>query len=759
MPGAWHPRRFVNLDQVPGLRKRASSERLLQPTSDIDYSTLEPIDDDITDELATFYEISSDDYLSITVEGNVPFWLDGESMGRAITLVVGRGSEEISDLALTISGLEPESTYYLYDNGLEGPPIELLSDAAGTVSFVQDVSEPRSLIVLTRPSTIHIQKGVDLDGIGTWDGDTFNLEADISDIISIEAEDFILDGNGHTITNGGQDTFGVVLNYKNNVTIKNVAIQDFYTSIYAFRCSDITIENCKLTSRYGLDFRGCVGGNITRNVLKATGGCSVWFRYVHWNNNYACCTDFTISYNTIEVGGYQYAMLLDRVQRNNISHNVMLSIPYGLKIGGTGTNYLGTNYLEGNTIEASQWSIYFAGSSYNTVVNNNFIGTGSPTHQWDSSFNCFENPSDASSSCPYRPGIQGPNGNYFGERWNSPDDDGNSYVDGSNAYDAGGILDVPSLSSPIGPVVEFDSGTVCAGDVVVEALATQGGPFGSIVADAEYNVDGGHWKSASAADGSFNSATESISVNPGSMSMGTFHMCIRAQNSFGYFGVPQCHDLTAINCDRPPVANAGSDRTVECSSSDGTPVTLDGSDSHDPDNDPLSYEWTLPDGTTMDNRDDPTGTFNLGTMEVELVVNDGTVDSAPSYTEVSVVDTVGPEITLIGDAVVSMECGVDQYAEQGANVFDTCDPNIETVIGGSVDGDTPGSYDVTYDAADAAGNDATQVVRTVSVADTLTPEITLIGDAAIVMECGVDQYAEQGATVSDACDPNIETVI
>jgi CshA-type fibril repeat protein len=63
-------------------------------------------------------------------------------------------------------------------------------------------------------------------------------------------------------------------------------------------------------------------------------------------------------------------------------------------------------------------------------------------------------------------------------------------------------------------------------------------------------------------------------------------------------------------------------------------VTLDGSDSSDIDGDPLTYDWTLtgPDGDipVEDNVVSQVVTLSAGSYTVTLVVNDGTVDSAPA---------------------------------------------------------------------------------------------------------------------------------
>ncbi len=79
-------------------------------------------------------------------------------------------------------------------------------------------------------------------------------------------------------------------------------------------------------------------------------------------------------------------------------------------------------------------------------------------------------------------------------------------------------------------------------------------------------------------------------------------------------------------------------------------------------------------------------------------------------------DTVVPVITLTGTSPVSIEYG-ETYTDLGATASDTNDGNLTTSIAtvNPVDTSTLGTYTVTYNVTDAAGNVATQVTRTVNV--------------------------------------------
>ena len=90
--------------------------------------------------------------------------------------------------------------------------------------------------------------------------------------------------------------------------------------------------------------------------------------------------------------------------------------------------------------------------------------------------------------------------------------------------------------------------------------------------------------------------------------------------------------------------------------------------------------------------------------------------ATPVTRTVVVADTVAPVITLLGDAELTLEVG-DTFTDAGATATDTVDGDLsdDIVVTGSVDTTSVGSYTLTYNVSDTAGNAATPVTRIVVV--------------------------------------------
>ena len=140
-------------------------------------------------------------------------------------------------------------------------------------------------------------------------------------------------------------------------------------------------------------------------------------------------------------------------------------------------------------------------------------------------------------------------------------------------------------------------------------------------------------------------------------------------------------------------------------------------------------------------------TNNVGTYVVTYNVSDAANNSAAEVTRTinvsEVQDTTPPVITLNGSSTINLNVG-DNYSEQGATATDNVDGDISAniIIGGdTVDTNTAGTYSVTYNVSDAAGNAADQITRTVIVT------------ALPTCDDGIQNGDETGVDCGGSCAP------
>lgn len=129
--------------------------------------------------------------------------------------------------------------------------------------------------------------------------------------------------------------------------------------------------------------------------------------------------------------------------------------------------------------------------------------------------------------------------------------------------------------------------------------------------------------------------------------------------------------------------------------------------------------FTDPGATASDNADGDltpailiTGTVDpmiLGTTTLTYTVTDSSENTASVVRTVVVRDTVKPELTLLGDTSMSLKVG-GTFTEPGYTASDSFDMTVtasSTVVTGTVDGSTAGTYVIHYSVKDASGNEST----------------------------------------------------
>ncbi len=208
-------------------------------------------------------------------------------------------------------------------------------------------------------------------------------------------------------------------------------------------------------------------------------------------------------------------------------------------------------------------------------------------------------------------------------------------------------------------------------------------------------------------------------------------------------------------------------RTVVVSDTTAPVITLVGSDTHQHEQ---STVFIDPGFSAYDSVDGDltssvivTGSVDSNTSGTYILSYDVS-DSSSNFTQtitrtVIVSDTTAPVIVLTGLANIEHEQGV-LYSDPGATASDTVDGDLssEIIVGGLVDYNVIGSYLLTYDVTDAAGNIAKSVGRTINVSDTTIPVITLLGSASVNHEQGTP-YVDAGATASDTVDGDLSSAI
>lgn len=127
----------------------------------------------------------------------------------------------------------------------------------------------------------------------------------------------------------------------------------------------------------------------------------------------------------------------------------------------------------------------------------------------------------------------------------------------------------------------------------------------------------------------------------------------------------------------------------------------------------------------------------LGTYTVTVKATDTSGNETSQTFNVTVEDTTAPVISITGSASMNVEAGTS-FTDPGVVVTDNVAVGNVVVGGDTVDSNSPDTYVITYNYSDPSSNAATQVTRTVIVADTIAPLITLNGDAIIYLTVNVD---------------------
>ena len=246
--------------------------------------------------------------------------------------------------------------------------------------------------------------------------------------------------------------------------------------------------------------------------------------------------------------------------------------------------------------------------------------------------------------------------------------------------------------------------TVTVVDTTPPVISLTGSASVTVQAGASFNDPG-----ATATDTFEGSLTEDIvvtgSVNTGAL--GVYQLLYNVSDSSGNAAQQVVRTVTVVDTTPPVITLTGSASvTVQAGATFNDP----GATASD------TFEGNLTANIVV------TGSVNtgvLGVYQLRYNVSDSSGNAAQERIRtVTVVDTTPPVITLLGDATVEVIVG-NEFNDPGATATDSFEGNLTAniVVTGSVDTNTVGTYQLTYNVADSSGNQATARVRVVNVVE------------------------------------------
>ena len=213
--------------------------------------------------------IGADSILEFKTQTSVDLRIDASDK---MIIIENEPSETEITTAITISNLHPSTTYYKYSDSYLNLE-EITTDATGSLTYQQDVSDFHSVFIQTTKSTKIISPtstGGSCSSIGTWDNSTktCTLTQDVFETIQINGDGITLDGAGHTVQ-GSSVGFGVYVPQQSNVAVKNLVIKGFFWGINATQASQSNFSNNILENnvRGGILFSSSQNITLQNNQL------------------------------------------------------------------------------------------------------------------------------------------------------------------------------------------------------------------------------------------------------------------------------------------------------------------------------------------------------------------------------------------------------------------------------------------------------------------------------------------------------------
>ncbi|MCW1310130.1 MAG: NosD domain-containing protein, partial [Candidatus Nanoarchaeia archaeon] len=331
----------------------------------------------------THFEIKDSEYLNIILDSEKEISLILESMPKMVSLSINSSTDATSTI-LVISGLENNKTYYKYEDSYRNG-IEISVGENGQYSWQQDLTKSHHLWFQEKKGTIFIPFNPEnptdpkscVPPYGIWDEGTRTcvLTQNLTESVEITTSSITFDCNLFSIIGDGTG-YGIYLNSKTNVEIKNCTITNFSEGIFLDYSSDNNfIHNNSIFKNewLGIDVLGSSNNRIKENtIFENLDGIrlgSVWFYSAFYN----LINENKVN-NNKDLGVVLVHSNFNKIEKNEISDN---GSDDGVYNAGLFLNYSSYNEVIENTFSNNKWTgILVEGwwdmaSTQNKIVRNN----------------------------------------------------------------------------------------------------------------------------------------------------------------------------------------------------------------------------------------------------------------------------------------------------------------------------------------------------------------------------------------------------
>ena len=329
----------------------------------------------------TRFELKDSEYLNVFLQSTEEITISLESVPKTISLNIEASSADFTALTidnsttLTIGALEPNRTYYKFEDSYKNEVV-FVSDENESYSWTQD---------LTKSHHIWIQEGRGTIFINT---DTI-LTSDLSESVEITADNISLDCNGHSITGSGGTGYGVYLNNREGVIIKNCNLTNFSYGIFLYFSLDIEIDKNNVSNTsYGIRLHYSPNNKLTNNIASSniysgisllrsgdnilidnTANLNKRYGIFLWeDSSHKYTNDNTLTNNTVNSND-DYGIFLYNSCNNTLINNKVANNNYGLVVDSA--SYYNT--LTGNLVNLNNYGIWLIRGAWNNTLTNNTV--------------------------------------------------------------------------------------------------------------------------------------------------------------------------------------------------------------------------------------------------------------------------------------------------------------------------------------------------------------------------------------------------